>query len=168
MTDHEHDEDHLLYGYVDYLDGEPPKVVILNRDDANEIVAALEAATNSNTWGEYRKNCPKVFLDRDMEDYLEYEDELPKDDDPFSHPHHSMEDYEWPKFADGLYGEGLPEEIVEEYGQLYGTVIDGTFIHFKPEDVDKIVQELETMGYTMERDDRTASNAVGYGDLRLG
>ena len=81
MTDHEHNEDHLLYGYVDYLDGEPPKVVILNRDDANEIVVALEAATNSKTWGEYRKNCPKVFLDRDMEDYLEYEDELPKDEE---------------------------------------------------------------------------------------
>ena len=79
-----------------------------------------------------------------------------------------MDDYEWPKFPDGLHGEGLPEEIVEEYGQPYDTVIDGTFIHFKPEDVDGIVQELETMGYTVERDDRTASNAVGYGDLSRG
>ena len=122
MAQTEQNDDRLIYGYVDFLDGGPPRVVILNRDDANRIVAALEAAATSKTWGEYRQKCPKVFLDRDMPHHPDHEEGLPNDLDPFSQPYHSMEDYEWPKFADGLYGEGLPEQVVEKYGQRFNTV----------------------------------------------
>lgn len=168
MADHQTNQKSLLYGYVDFYDGEPPKVVITNRHDASDIVAALEAAGNSNTWGEYRKNCPQIFLDRDNEHQLEYEDELPTDEAPFSFPFSSIDDYEWPKFTDGLSGEGIPERIISKYGNPLNTVLDGPFIYFNPEQIEEITQEIECLGYTIERDDRTVRNAAGFGELRLG
>ena len=168
MANRQANQKNLLYGYVDFCDGEPPKVLITNLNDASDIVAALEAAGNSNTWGEYRKNCPKVFLDRDNEHQLEYEDELPTDDAPFSFPFSSIDDYEWPKFTDGLSGQGIPERIISEYGNPLNTVLDGTFIYFNSEQIEEIIQKVEDLGYTIERDDRTVRNAAGFGELRLG
>lgn len=165
MTSKNTNEKKLIYGVVDY--GEGARVVIANRDEAEEIYSALKAA-KSHTWGEFRRSCPKKHLDGVLEDILHEDGELPEDDELFSSGRIPGGDYDWPRYASGLYGEGLPEEIVEEYGIRYDTVLDGLMIHFAPEDLASIRRELESWGYEIERNDQTAKHAVGFGELNLG
>ncbi|MCH1497182.1 MAG: hypothetical protein L7U72_18310, partial [Rubripirellula sp.] len=61
-----------------------------------------------------------------------------------------------------------PERIISKYGNPLNTVLDGPFIYFNPEQIEEITQEIECLGYTIERDDRTVRNAAGFGELRLG
>ncbi|MDG2220728.1 MAG: hypothetical protein P8L85_05075 [Rubripirellula sp.] len=100
-------------------------------------------------------------------DVLELEGELPEDDELFSSGRIPAADYDWPHYASGLYGEGLPDEIVNEYGIEYDTRLDGLMIHFDPEDLIAIRKELEGLGYEVERDDENAKHAVGLGELNL-
>ncbi len=156
----------LIYGLVDY--GEGVRVVILHRSDAEEIYAALKAARKASTWGEFRELCPHEYVELVHEHFRFEEEQLPKDADPFSHDQIPGVDYDWPRYASGLYGEGLPEELVTEFGNHYSTVLDGIFIHFNPEDLIEIRKQLVDKGFTLERDDETAKHAVGCGDMNLG
>ena len=156
----------LIYGLVDY--GEGVRVVILHRSDAEEIYAALKAARKASTWGGFRELCPHEYVELVHEDFRFEEQQLPRDADLFSHDQIPGVDYDWPRYASGLYGEGLPEELVTEFGNHYSTVLDGIFIHFNPEDLIEIRKQLVDKGFTLERDDETAKHAVGCGDMNLG
>ncbi len=156
----------LIYGLVDY--GEGARVVILHGSEAEEIYAALKAARQASTWGEFRQLCPEEYVELVHKDYLLEEEQLPNDAELFSHYQIPAADYDWPRYASGLYGEGLPEEFVTEFGHPYSTVLDGVFIHFDPEDLSEIKKDLTARGYTLKRDDETAKHAVGYGNMNLG
>ena len=51
----------LIYGLVDY--GEGARAVILHRSEAEEIYAALKAARQASTWGEFRQLCPEEYVE---------------------------------------------------------------------------------------------------------
>ncbi len=155
----------LIYGIIDY--GEGGRVVILHRSDAEEIYAALKAARRASTWGEFRQLCPEKYIELVNENFLFENEQLPNDGDLFSHYQIPGADYDWPRYASGLYGEGLPEELVTEFGNHYSTVLDGIFIHFNPEDLIEIRKQLVDKGFTLERDDETTKHAVGYGEMNL-
>ena len=155
----------LIYGLVDY--GEGARVVIVNRYEAEEIFSALKAA-KSHTWGEFRRSCPKKYLEGVLADVLDLEGELPEDEELFSSGRIPAADYDWPHYASGLYGEGLPKEIVKKYGIHYDTMLDGLMIHFDPEDLIIIRKELEELGYEIECDEDIAKHAVGLGEFNLG
>ena len=55
-----------------------------------------------------------------------------------------------------------------EFGIHYSTVLDGIFIHFNPEDLIEIRKKIAEEGFTLERNDETAKQAVGCGDMNLG
>jgi len=57
---------------------------------------------------------------------------------------------------------------VTEFGIHYSTVLDGIFIHFNPEDLIEIRKKIAEEGFTLERNDETAKQAVGCGDMNLG
>ncbi len=156
----------LIYGLVDY--GEGVRVVILHRSDAEEIYAALKAARTARTWGEFRQLCPDKYVELVHEHFRYEEEQPPRDADRFSNDQIPGVDYDWPRYASGLYGEGLPKELVSEFGHPYSTVLDGVFIHFDPEDLIEIRKTLDAWGFSLKRDDETAIHAVGYGDLNLG
>ena len=154
----------LIYCIVDYVEG--AKVLIVNRHEAEEIHSALKV-TRSHTWGEFRRSCPKKYLDRVLEDVLHLDGELPADAELFSSGGIPNADYCWPNYVSGLYGEGLPKAIVKKHGVQYGTVLDGLMIHFDPEDLIVIRKQLEKFGYEIERDDEITKHAVGLGELNL-
>ncbi len=155
----------LIYGLVDY--GEGARVVILNRSEADDIFSALKAIRNSTTWREFRQTCPKKYVERIHENLVDDGDHLPDDSQLFSSDQIPHLDYDWPQFASGLFGEGLPQRIVSEYGEPYDTVLDGLFIHFNPEDLIPIRNELTRLGYSLKRDDEKATHAIGYGELNF-
>ncbi|HBV66368.1 MAG TPA: hypothetical protein DEF45_25480 [Rhodopirellula sp.] len=155
----------LIYGLVDY--GEGARVVILNRSEAEDIFSALKAIRNSATWHDFRQACPQKYVDRIHENLISEGDHLPDDSRLFCSDQIPYLDYDWPQFASGLFGEGLPRTIVSEYGEPYDTVLDGLFIHFNPEDLITIRKELTRLGYSLERDDEKAAHAVGYGKLNF-
>ncbi len=155
----------LIYGLVDY--GEGARVVILNRSEADDILSALKAISNSTTWREFRQTCPKKHVDCIHANLVNEGDHPPDDSQLFSSDQIPHLDYEWPQLASGLFGEGLPKTIVSEYGEPYDTVLDGLFIHFHPEDLIMIRNELTCLGYSLERDDEKATLAIGYGELNF-
>lgn len=165
MKDGKNDSHALIYGLVDY--GEGARVVIVNRSEAEDIYSALQAIRNSANWTDFRRNCPRKYVDQIHENLINEGKHLPDGSLLFSSDQIPHLDYEWPQLASGLFGEGIPETIVARYGEPYDTVLDGLFIHFNPEDLVKIRGALSRLGYSFERDDEKATHAVGYGELNF-
>ncbi len=113
----------VIYGILGY--GEGARVVILHRSDAEEIYAALKTARRASKWAEFRQLCQHQYVLLAHENFRFEGEQLPNDADRFSHYQIPGADYDWPRYASGLYGKGLPEELVAEFGNPYSTVLGG-------------------------------------------
>ena len=125
---------------------------------AEYIARVHDAITESKTWGEFRKRMPKAEYSKLMKWRFD-EDGIrrPRSTDPFS-----MDAI--PQYYDGDYPDWLqqemdvllPEEILEKYGTMEQTMLNGDYLHIEKEHEKAICEDLEKLGYKIiKREDLT-------------
>jgi len=164
-----------LYG-TDHLSG----LVFLPREVAEEQ-AALVDLLSCDTWGELRaKATPEQFeeilglagygtfeeytrylavgrpvpgaYEDAAEGFLDEDKEFPEDDDFFLLDEiGAYGDGDWPPDPCYLMAEHLPSEIVEEFGEYYETIFNGTYARLDPRS-EEIAAALQAMGDTCVED----------------
>lgn len=175
----------FVYG-TDSLAG----LVFLPREVAEEQ-AALVGLLDCGTWGELRaKATPEQFekilglagygsfeeytkylavgrplpgvYEEAAESFLEEDKEWPEDDDVFLESEiGAYGDGDWPPDPCYLMAEHLPGEVVEESGEYYETIFNGTYARLDAE-ADDVAAALRAMGHTCTED----QNLIGRTQAR--
>jgi hypothetical protein len=156
-------------------------LVILPREVAKEQ-ASLVDLIECGTWGELRaKATPEQFEEilglagyGSFEDYTKYlavgrpvpgveltaadsfleeDKEWPDDDDLFEVRRiGAYGDGDWPPDPLYLMDQHLPQEVIDEFGDEYETVFNGTFVRFDVQDREAILAALRALGHTYTED----------------
>ena len=123
-------------------------VLFAARDAAERVAQIRKALYNSKTWGQFRANLP----DGEWEENLEFRfEEAPGDGEPFtadSVPGHADGDY--PEWLMQTQLDWFPPELIEKYGQVETSVLNGEMLELPADKAEVIVAELRAMGYTVE------------------
>jgi hypothetical protein len=79
---------------------------------------------------------------------------LPEDDDPFDADRAlgSYADGDFPPAPQLLMMEYLPDDVIEEFGNVYNTNFNGTFVDFDKDQITEIIAALEKDGFNCTED----------------
>ncbi len=113
-----------------------------------------DAITGANTWGELRSLLPDEVR-TDLEERLEDNDLEFDDDEEFDRemlPGYGDGDYPVPLQQSTL--DWFPRELVTKYGVIVESRLSGESVAFPVDVVDRLVGELEHMGYRVEATER--------------
>jgi hypothetical protein len=125
-------------------------VVFAPPDRAIYVARIHQALESSTTWGEFRKAMPRKAYSEIIQN-VDDGDFHPKSSDPFT--------ADWvPGYADGDYppwiqqemGEYLPKEILERFGTLNDTILNGNFWMIPSSNLDAVCAALTALGYKLE------------------
>jgi len=143
----------LFYRHVPHMDSlvfAPPDVALR--------VSQIHDALSAKTWGEFQSRMPETDFSELLNSHYEDWDELfviPNFEDPFN-PESIC-----PAFLEGDYPDWLqtdqdiwvPEEILERWGTVETSMLNGNFWVIDPEQEQEIVGELGKLGILAERRD---------------
>jgi hypothetical protein len=131
--------------------------------------ADWHAMRKVDTWGAFRAVVSPEGRERWEEAYLDGEEALPEDDEPF------CAETDLPGFQDGCsigWAKGmmsylLPEEVRNEVGHGSCSMVSGDCWVVDSEDFDRLIASLERHGYAWRRDDDLVERATGFGEAAL-
>jgi len=136
---------------------------------ARELAESNKALLTAKTWGEFKSQVSREMYEFYLVNSAHYEGpDEPEDGDytpydippemPFT-PNDVMTYDVLPAYAEIEMSEWMPEEIQAKFGRKMGysamdmNVPDGDILVLKEKQMDKIVTELEKLGYECRRDD---------------
>ena len=130
-------------------------LVFAERASAERVARIWTALEQSTTWGELRCNLPEGEWDDHFQLYFEDRDEeSPADDEPFESsfaPGHLDGDY--PEWLRQVQLDWFPQELIDKYGRVRPSVLNGEFLDLPPDKAEQIAEDLRTMGHTVSPTD---------------
>ena len=94
---------------------------------------------------------------------LPVRDRPPLDDDGFNpETIPGLSDGDWPDWAEQLALRWLPEDVIERFGKVEDSVLNGFFLIFNPANAPAIIAALEAQGYQCAWDEELVARACGY------
>ncbi|MBY6687229.1 hypothetical protein HQ305_16845 [Rhodococcus sp. BP-149] len=147
-------DDSYVYGDVD------GNLIFVRRDLAQRLSALRSEFAN---WGEARAALDKDSLDEISSRFSAYEVDQPDDETRFELddiPGHV--DGDWPEWPAKLMLVQVPKSVVDRFGRVEDSVLNGQFLMLQPESEAAIVAELQAHGWVCLRDDVTVLRACGY------
>jgi hypothetical protein len=152
--------ENLVFGVIEV--DERNATVFIKETLAIENAQAYEAASKSQTWGEFRASCPPALLE-EIEEILDENEELHEDDEEFcSGDVPGLSDGYWPAFPQREQLSWFPKDLADKYGNIVSTRHDGDMLQIVVENQEHIVRELVGRGYQCTRDDVLVTKACGY------
>jgi hypothetical protein len=120
-------------------------------------------------WGAFRAVVSPEGRERWEEAYLDGQEALPEDDEPF------CAETDLPGFQDlcsigwakGMMTYRLPEEVRKEVGTRSHSRFSGACWVVDSADFDRLIDSLERHGYPWRRDDDLVERATGFGEAAL-
>ena len=122
-------------------------VTFARRSDAEEVALIWTALKTAKTWGEFRAKLPDGEWEANLEDFF---DESPPDEEPFDAgevPGHLDGDY--PQWLRQTMLEWFPPELIDKYGDIQTSVLNGEFLDLPADKAEEIVADLRAMGHTV-------------------
>jgi hypothetical protein len=117
------------------------------------------ALSTSKSWREFREAMPEDAYDAIIDQFrqaLEEGDleELPQDDDAFDGAFiPGYYDGDYPEWLQQSMDYLLPEELLERYGEMRDTALNGSYWHIDTEHEQELVEELRRLGQKVTRRD---------------
>jgi hypothetical protein len=127
--------------------GRPERVVFAERTRVEHVAQIWKALVQSTTWGGFRHNLPEGEWDDNLADRF---DEIPPDDEPFmadAVPGHADGDY--PEWLRQVQLDWFPQELIDKYGDVRPSVLNGEFLDLPPDKAEQIAADLRAMGHTV-------------------
>ncbi len=136
-------------------------LVFLEFDTAEELAKFWEDIRTTATWGEFRLKSPNRY--EDLLD-LYYEDEQPKDMEPFPGTDlPGVNEGDYPEWPSQLMLKFLPKEIIDSpFAKVKNSVHNGSYLELDAKFEDQIVTILSSKGYEVKEDENLVRRASGY------
>ena len=136
-----------------YRVAENEGLVFAPADRARLISQIHEAINNSRTWEQFRKSIPRKAYSEIIHDSFDDAGEpRPKGSDRFEGEMVAgWCDGDYPAWLQSEMGDVLPSEVLQQYGTLETTFINGCYWHLPPENCDAICDSLKVLGWELER-----------------
>ncbi len=149
----------LVYGEID--DG----LVFLPARRAHALVRLRESLANARTWGELRalldeELWAEVQERRDVYDVVRSGGRDDAEFDPRLLAGYA--EGAWPRWPANEMIDLLPTDLVQRYGKLTDTLLDGPFLCLYAQCEEELVGDLVERGWECERDDQLVLEASGY------
>ena len=131
----------------------PPNggLVFAREDRARQVAWVHEAIKTSKTWTEFRRAIPRTEYLRVLHSIDQQGSTRPMGRDEFTGellPGWSDGDY--PTWLQPEMTHFIPEEVLERFGQLKSTPVNGSFWWIPPQAADLMCRELSEMGWICE------------------
>ena len=141
-------EKKLLYRVVEHNGG----LVFAWPERARYVARIHEAINTATTWEQFRRLMPRQEYSKILRIAFEDNGESrPRGQDPFSEdmlPGWSDGDY--PPWLQQEMENVVPREVLERYGKLETTPLNGSYWMLPPEHLESICASLESMGWKLE------------------
>lgn len=126
-------------------------LVFAERVRAERVAQIWTALMQSTTWGELKRSLPEGEWEDYFEAYFEDNDEeVPADDEPFEAgcaPGHDDGDY--PDWLRQVQLDWFPKELIDKYGDVCPSVLNGEFLDLPSDKAEQIVRDLRALGHTV-------------------
>ncbi len=141
----------VVYG----IDG-ADRLVVIPMERAEELARVRKARETCKTWNEFKKAVSKDSY----KEALHWYGKPDSGDDPFEIA--AFYDGSWPPSPLAELENWLPGKFLEKYATAEEAAIDQVWNELDPARMDEIVRELESLGYSLIRDDRLINLASGF------
>jgi len=146
----------VVEGYVTAL---PESTVLANV----ECWKDFKRARPCSTWGQFRTHCSASLVERAEERYLEDEEPVPADDEPFDVGTDIPGSYEfYPPWLAEIMLDRLPEEVRRVAGTAGTSMLSGDYYTIEESELEKVTAALDSLGIPWRRDDALMAAATGY------
>jgi len=157
VTTHALEPEPLIYAEID--DG----LVFITATRAQQLVELRDVIPEARTWADVRAGVTDEIWHelrerRDPYDIRRLGDSLEAEFEPEQVGWGDT----WPEWPAQAMRKILPHDLLDRYGVLTDTLLDGTFLHIPTEREDELVSELERRGWSCERDDALVMEASGH------
>lgn len=149
----------VVFGLLDKEMGDS-NLVFIPVDDAIRLAKVHNAIEKAKTWGTFCKMMPSKDLRYIIEDYRDREEPLPRKRDGFSLPG-SYDDGDWPDWPEQMMLSWMPTGIVQKYGKVPCSVLNGHFVIFSMKDADEIIHALTKEGFGCTLNEKLVREACG-------
>ena len=131
--------------------GDGVGVTFARRSDAEYVAQIWKALDNSKTWGEFRANLPVGEWAANMAAHFE---DIPLDDEPFdANAVPGYLDGDYPQWLRQVAFKWLPQDLIEQYGEVQTSVLNGDFLDIPVEKLDQVVDALRALGHEVSPTD---------------
>jgi hypothetical protein len=138
----------LLYRTVGHNGG----LVFALEHEARRVARIHKAIDNARTWAEFRSLMPRKDYSEVLASFDGTGQPRPRGADEFSGEQvPGWSDGDYPTWLQQEMTHVLPLEVLEEYGTLKSTAINGSYWHLPPEREAEIVTALEALGIVVKR-----------------
>ncbi len=139
-------------------------LVFIPEEEAKRLAQIHEAIEVSETWGEFRKRMPEADLKEVLDDFLDREEQLPNDSDPFDTDMlPGLSDGDWPDWPEQKMMQWLPREIWTKFGRVESSVLNGPFLILDLHRRSEILTALARAGFDCILDEKLVLKACGDG-----
>ena len=133
----------LLYRIVGHNGG----LVFALEHEARRVAHIHEAIGNARTWAEFRSLMPQQDYSEILASFDDAGEQRPGGADEFSGEQlPGWSDGDYPTWLQQEMEHVVPMQILEEYGTLESTAINGSYWHLSSERETEIVAALEALG----------------------
>lgn len=129
----------------------------------------LEKFADGYRWHDFDEFCGDQDDSREREELWEeytslpVRDRPPLDDDGFNlETIPGLSDGDWPDWAEQLMLRWLPGDVIERFGKVEASVLNGFFLVFDPAKAPGIIAALDAQGYQCAWDEEFVQRACGY------
>lgn len=149
------DDTTLTWGVID----DQGQVVFAPTRLVEDLCRLRNAISAASTWADFRARAPTRYVE-EVQETLEEE---PANDARFDAsviPGYG--DGDWPEWLHQDALDWMPSDLIERYGSVEDSVLNGRMLEIDASVGDDVARELEGRGFSCARDDEAVSLATGW------
>jgi hypothetical protein len=135
----------------------PDELVFAEAAEAERISQIRHALTTAKTWGEFKALMPAKDFSKVLDSYVEDTEDViepPSEQEPFDFTcARGFEEGDYPTWLQAKMDRIIPYSILQKFGSLQSTFLNGSYWGISSTSETEIVLELRQLGYVVARRD---------------
>jgi hypothetical protein len=147
----------IVYGTIWEPSDWQPMLCFMGEGEARYFKYLMQVLNTSKTWGEFLARLPEDEYENFLEYYQSKNYSPGKPFDPGDIDAYCAGD--WPERPIFSMLGWMPQEIVDKYGEVIETLLDGEYLIIRPENERHVVKALREVGYIVKKNDKLVKAA---------